>query len=291
MSKNWYPIINEENCSKCGGCIDKCKHGVYDKEKTPTPLVVNEEGCVEGCHGCGNLCPNGAITYYGDETGWIPPEKIVANEIACDGKDENKASGRKLWQKILIPILILLVVVCIYAYKKIEQNKMDAQISTEEKVNNDATTESDAKKDTDIVAETEDNESLPLEISKVDLDAIKAFGLPFVIDFGSDSCIPCKEMAPVLELLHSEWQGRAIVHFVDVWKNTTAANDFPVTVIPTQVFYNGDGTTFVPSDALAKEMEFTIYNSKDTQEHLFTVHQGGVTEEQMRKIFAEMGVK
>lgn len=57
-----------------------------------------------------------------------------------------KASGRKLWQKILIPILILLVVVCIYAYKKIEQNKMDAQISTEEKVNNDATTESGCKK-------------------------------------------------------------------------------------------------------------------------------------------------
>jgi thioredoxin 1 len=48
---------------------------------------------------------------------------------------------------------------------------------------------------------------------------IKSYGVPFVIDFGSDSCIPCKEMAPVLETLHEEFQGKAIVHFVDVWKN------------------------------------------------------------------------
>jgi thioredoxin 1 len=123
------------------------------------------------------------------------------------------------------------------------------------------------------------------------LDAIKFYGLPFVIDFGSDSCIPCKEMAPVLEILHEDLQGKAIVHFVDVWKNTTAANDFPVSVIPTQVFFNADGTPFIPSDELAQEIEFTMYSSNDTKEHVFTVHQGGVTEEQMRKIFAEMGVE
>jgi len=48
-------------------------------------------------------------------------------------------------------------------------------------------------------------------------------------------------MAPVLEKLHSEWQGKVIVHFVDVWKYTTAANNFPVTVIQTQMFFNADG--------------------------------------------------
>jgi len=76
-----------------------------------------------------------------------------------------------------------------------------------------------------------------------------------------------------------------------VWKNTTAANNFPVSVIPTQVFFNADGTPFVPSDELAQEIEFTLYSSKDTNEHIYTVHQGGVTEGQMRKIFAEMGVE
>jgi glutaredoxin len=28
---------------------------------------------VDHCHGCGNRCPAGAITYVGDDTGWTPP--------------------------------------------------------------------------------------------------------------------------------------------------------------------------------------------------------------------------
>ncbi|OLN32939.1 Thioredoxin [Desulfosporosinus metallidurans] len=40
-----------------------------------------------------------------------------------------------------------------------------------------------------------------------------------MIDFGADSCVPCKEMAPVLKKLNTEMQGKAIVKFVDVWKN------------------------------------------------------------------------
>lgn len=35
----------------------------------PTPVVVNIEGCIQGCHGCGNLCPNGAIQYVRDNSG------------------------------------------------------------------------------------------------------------------------------------------------------------------------------------------------------------------------------
>lgn len=181
--------------------------------------------------------------------------------------------NKNMWVKILIVILALIVVAGIYVYKK----------SEEDKLNNQNTAQTDS--------ENADVENSPLEISSVDIDEIKSYGLPFVIDFGSDSCIPCKEMAPVLETLHEDFQGKAIVHFVDVWKNTTAANDFPVSVIPTQVFFNADGTPYVPSDELAQEIEFTMYSSKDTSEHVFTVHQGGITEEQMRKIFAEMGVE
>ena len=169
-------------------------------------------------------------------------------------KGMNKEINKGILAKVAIPVLIVIVVVGIYFYKNSE-------------------------------------ESIPLEISSVDLDEMRSYGVPFVIDFGSDSCIPCKEMAPVLETLHEEFQGEAIVHFVDVWKNQTAATDFPVSVIPTQVFYNADGTPFVPSEELSAEIEFMMYSSNDTNEHLFTVHQGGVTEEQMRKIFAEMGVE
>ena len=54
---------------------------------------------------------------------------------------------------------------------------------------------------------------------------------------------------------------------------------------------NADGTPFVPSDELAQQIEFILYNSRETGEHVFTVHQGGMTEEQMRLILTEMGVE
>lgn len=66
MSKNWYPVINYEKCIECGNCVDMCPHGVYNKEKSPRPVVIYTEGCIEGCHGCGSNCPAEAIEYFGD---------------------------------------------------------------------------------------------------------------------------------------------------------------------------------------------------------------------------------
>ena len=121
-----------------------------------------------------------------------------------------------------------------------------------------------------------------------DLEALTSYGLPIIIDFGADSCVPCKEMAPVLKTMNAEMQRKAIIKFVDVWKHGEAADEFPIQVIPTQVFINADGTPYVPSEDI--EIEFTMYSTKDTNEHVFTVHQGGLTEEQMRAILADMGV-
>ena len=66
MSKNWYPVIDYNECGECGACVDKCMHDVYDKLKAPSPVVIFPEGCIEGCKGCGDLCPNSAIQYVGD---------------------------------------------------------------------------------------------------------------------------------------------------------------------------------------------------------------------------------
>lgn len=68
MSKTWYPVIDFEKCMECGKCTDKCTHEVYDQKKAPMPIVVKPENCIQGCHGCGNLCPSGAISYVGEST-------------------------------------------------------------------------------------------------------------------------------------------------------------------------------------------------------------------------------
>ncbi len=66
MSKTWYPVIDYSTCLECGVCVNKCSHGVYEKE-TNTPKVIFSEGCIEGCTGCQKLCPSSSIEYVGQE--------------------------------------------------------------------------------------------------------------------------------------------------------------------------------------------------------------------------------
>ena len=134
-----------------------------------------------------------------------------------------------------------------------------------------------------------DNEDFILETTIIDLENLTSYGIPIIIDFGADSCIPCKEMAPVLETLNEEMQGIAIIKFVDVWKNVNAAADFPIQVIPTQVFINADGKPYLPGEDI--DIEFLMFKNRATDELVFTVHQGGLTEEQMRAILKDMEVE
>ena len=83
MAKAWYPVIDYLTCVECGTCVAKCPHNVYNLEKAPSPVVINPEACVDHCHGCGNRCPVGAITYVGDDTGWTPPNGIKEPEESC----------------------------------------------------------------------------------------------------------------------------------------------------------------------------------------------------------------
>jgi len=93
MAKMWYPVIDILECMECGTCVAKCPHGVYNKRKAPVPVVVNPDACIDHCHGCGDLCPQGAILYAGDDTGWKPPKKEKVNtECCCCEPVSNKKS-------------------------------------------------------------------------------------------------------------------------------------------------------------------------------------------------------
>jgi thioredoxin 1 len=65
--------------------------------------------------------------------------------------------------------------------------------------------------------------------------------LPRLVDLGADKCIPCKMMAPILEEMRREYEGRFEVVFIDVWKNRAEAQNYGIRVIPTQIFYDGAG--------------------------------------------------
>lgn len=69
----------------------------------------------------------------------------------------------------------------------------------------------------------------------IDCEALSECGLFIIVDYGADSCVPSKQMAPVLQTLNAEMQGKVFIKFVDVWKYYEAAADVPIQLIPSQV--------------------------------------------------------
>lgn len=66
MSQTWYPIIHTSKCTGCLACYKRCSHHVYEL-KGNIPYVANPMACITGCRRCGKLCPEDAITYFGDQ--------------------------------------------------------------------------------------------------------------------------------------------------------------------------------------------------------------------------------
>ena len=66
-------------------------------------------------------------------------------------------------------------------------------------------------------------------------------GLPALIDLGAGTCIPCKLMAPILEELKKELAGKLEVQILDVRENPELVEEYRISVIPVQIFYDASG--------------------------------------------------
>ncbi|MFN3684889.1 MAG: thioredoxin family protein [Fimbriimonadaceae bacterium] len=65
--------------------------------------------------------------------------------------------------------------------------------------------------------------------------------LPTLVEIGSESCIPCQAMQPVLAELRRDFDGRLRVLFYDVRVHPEVAQRFGIESIPTQVFLDKNG--------------------------------------------------
>jgi thioredoxin 1 len=66
-------------------------------------------------------------------------------------------------------------------------------------------------------------------------------GMVTMLDLGAKKCIPCKMMAPIIEELKEEYDGKAAIVFIDVWQHPQEARKYRIQAIPTQIFYDESG--------------------------------------------------
>jgi len=73
------------------------------------------------------------------------------------------------------------------------------------------------------------------------LDAALQKGRPVVADFGQDTCIPCKQMKPILEELAIEYKEKASILIIEIDEYKTLTRRHRVRLIPTQIFFDDKG--------------------------------------------------
>jgi len=62
---------------------------------------------------------------------------------------------------------------------------------------------------------------------------------PAMVDFWAVWCAPCRAIAPFVEQIASEFEGRAVVGKVDIEQSPEIANRYGIRNIPTILFFKG----------------------------------------------------
>jgi thioredoxin 1 len=84
-------------------------------------------------------------------------------------------------------------------------------------------------------------------------------GRPVLVDFGSNSCIPCRQLRPILQEIRKEQAGKMEVLVIDVYKYQDLANEFRIQVIPTIILFDSNAKEvfrhqgFMPKAAIMEQ--------------------------------------
>ena len=78
--------------------------------------------------------------------------------------------------------------------------------------------------------------------------------LPAIVDFYADWCGPCKAVAPVLEELANEYDGKLVIYKIDTDKEMELSSLFGIQSIPTLLFIPTEGAPIIQKGALPKNV-------------------------------------
>ncbi len=82
-----------------------------------------------------------------------------------------------------------------------------------------------------------------MEITDSNVNELIASGQPVVVDFWATWCGPCMAMAPIVEEIAKEYEGRAVVGKYNCDENSDFATECGIRSLPTLLFFkNGQKT-------------------------------------------------
>jgi thioredoxin 1 len=96
-------------------------------------------------------------------------------------------------------------------------------------------------------------------------------------------------MKPIIEELNEQFRGEAIIKYVDTYKYPEIKDGFPISGIPTQVFYDSEGNPYQPENPNHPWMN--SYNDPETGQPEFTTHLGLISKEELLDILYAMGME
>ena len=83
------------------------------------------------------------------------------------------------------------------------------------------------------------SDNLPAFTDENFVSQVKESDTPVLVDFGATWCGPCRALAPIVESLAGEYEGRLKVGAVDIDKAPGVAKEFKIMSVPTILFFKG----------------------------------------------------
>ena len=110
---------------------------------------------------------------------------------------------------------------------------------------------------------------------------------PILVDFWAEWCGPCKMIAPVLEEIAMEYEGKLQIGKLDVDNNPDTAMAYGVMSIPTLLLFKSGQLVAMAGDAVGKaEIEVTRQSSGDLVQEI-EIDIGGLAADTHFEVFVD----